>query len=348
MVLDFSRRALLAGGVTALGSALAGGTDLATAAPSSAATRWDRSTGTTPISRLGDPVKIASLRPTTSPNVMQAVELTRSGTVFMTQAKTGSAAGRDTTVITRCSGETGAQLDSMTVIDAGHGLGLHVERRLGRDHIWTSLPDGLGQVTTSGGRLARFRYSPGTFTIDAIPGGVWLAPQFTNMYGELQPSVYSFDWARGYAVEWMIDPHTGLQERFTRRRIEDVVSGRDRPVGRVTLACNPPTLQGFTTIDDTFFRWTGAGNGGSGQFVADNPMALDQIDWRTGALIARKTFPTLGQDGSGQWRDGAYEPEGCSVHREADGSATLLLGVTTGVAKDHEWPVYAYPRIGSA
>ena len=106
---------------------------------------------------------------------------------------------------------------------------------------------------------------------------------------------------------------------------------------------DPPTLQGFTTVGGSLYRWLGVGNAGSGAAVEDDPMVLEQLDWATGKRIATTPFPTLGQDGAGAWRDGAYEPEGCSVHRGPDGTPSLVVGVTVGGAGDHAWPIYGLP-----
>lgn len=347
-MLEYSRRALLVGGGLAIGSAAVGGGGAA-----SAATLARNPSGTTPITTLGDPARIATIVPKTLNTVMQQVELAPTGDLFMTQTRSGSAPGLMTTVVTRSAGPSvsasqNPELDAMTIVDGGHGLGLHIEAwGGGRSYVWASLQ---GQSTGGPdyGRLARFRYTPGVFTIDAIPGGVRYLPRFKNAYGEYQESIYNFDWTRNLAVERMYDFHTGHQERYTRRRISDLVLGIDRPRGRMTLPVNPPTLQGFTTVNDTFFRWDGLGNSASGTFVTSDPMMLEQYDWTTGARIATKTFPTLAQMSDGTWRDGAYEPEGCSVFRERNGTASLILGVTVGGVGDHQWPVFKYTGIGSA
>ena len=51
----------------------------------------------------------------------------------------------------------------------------------------------------------------------------------------------------------------------------------------------------------------------------------------------------LGQDAAGGWRDGTYEPEGCSVLRAPDGSVSLVVGVSVGGAGDHAPLVYRLP-----
>jgi hypothetical protein len=102
-------------------------------------------------------------------------------------------------------------------------------------------------------------------------------------------------------------------------------------------------MQGFTTVGGSLFRWVGVGNSGSGVPVAADPMAMEQFDWATGERVAVTPFTTLGQDIPGAWRDGTYEPEGCAVIRNPDGSVVLVVGVTVGRSGDHAWPVFGLP-----
>lgn len=357
-MVEVSRRLLLAGGTVALGTAAAA----AAAASAAALTRSpvpapipvptaapSRSPEPLPAVRFGDPVPIASIVPKTSGTVMQQVECTPAGELFMTQSLTGSGPSLYTTVVSRCAvvpSDPTPELDSMTILDGGHGLGLHIQPRDDGGHdVWLSLQGPVTQDAPDGGRLARFAYTPGVYAIEAIPGGVTYLPRFPNQQGLYQESVYNFDRAGGVAVERMYDFSTGRQEQYTLRRIDDLVAGVDRPIGRMMVPVDPPTMQGFTTVGGSLFRWVGLSNSGSGAPVAADPMALEQFDWGTGALVASTPFPTLGQDASGAWRDGAYEPEGCSVLRSADGSVSLVVGVAVGGAGDHAWPVYRLPLL---
>jgi hypothetical protein len=145
----------------------------------------------------------------------------------------------------------------------------------------------------------------------------------------------------------MYDFHTEHHERMTRRRLTDVMSGLDQPVGQLTLPVNPPTMQGFATVNDTLFRWVGVTNGGSGALVAGDPIGMEQYDWNTGSPIVTASFPTLGQE-NGAWRGGSYEPEGCSVYRLPDGTASLIVGVNTGAGAERQWLVYEFAGIGGA
>ncbi|WP_199706589.1 phage baseplate protein [Amnibacterium setariae] len=365
-MIEYSRRALLVGGAVGVGSAAVAvaafgarasqaTVETARPTPSPAAPPPPSPTAAPtapppppPPVMLGPPAQVASLVPRTSGAVLQQVEVCRTGELFTTQSREGTAEGRYTTVIARSTGPATSatanpELDAMVVVDGGHGLGLHVEPRPDGGHdVWMSLQGPVPQSDPNGGRLARFAYTPGTWAIDGIPGGVTWLPQFPNDAGAPQEAVYAFDWDRGFAVERMFDFTTGRQERYTRRRISDLVQGVDAPCGRMTLPVNAPTLQGFATVDSTLFRWVGLGNGGSGAPVPSDPMALEQFDWVSGVRTAITPFPTLGQV-DGAWPGGAYEPEGCSVLRSPDGSAALILGVTTGPGGHHAWPVFAVP-----
>ena len=102
----------------------------------------------------------------------------------------------------------------MTILDGGHGLGLHVEPRAGGgSEIWLSLQGEVSQGHPDGGRLARFAYRPGVHTIDGIPGGVTYLPRFRNRYGRFQESIYNFDWTKGLAVERMYNSSTWRDEQ---------------------------------------------------------------------------------------------------------------------------------------
>jgi hypothetical protein len=349
-MIEHSRRALLAGGALALASVAAGAAvftpraSRATAEPT--AKPVTPSPEPVPVTRFGAPAQIACLVPRTSGAVMQQVEHTSTDEFFMTQSLLGSLPGLYTTVVSRSVGvsvssTSNPELDAMTILDGGHGIGLHVDPREGGGYdVWMSLQGPFQQGDPDGGRLARFAYTPGTYTIDLIPGGVTYLPRFPNPYGELQEAVYSFDAAGGVALERMYDFRTGRFEHYTRRTISDIVSGVDRPIGRMTVPVNTPTMQGFATVDGSLFRWVGVSNGGTGVPVATDPMAVEQFDWRTGSRVAITPFPTLGQDGTGAWRGGAYEPEGCSVLRKPDGTVSLLVGVTVGAFGDRAWPLY--------
>ncbi|MGT2426611.1 phage baseplate protein [Amnibacterium kyonggiense] len=366
-----TRRVVLAGGAVALASAAAAAVAAAvlvpravrpapsaTADPTASPTPIPTTTPTpttTPVAqappaRFGEPVLLASLAPRTSGAVMQQVERVATGELFMTQSQSGSAAGLYTTVVTRCAATPDGsglnrELDAMTVLDGGHGLGLHVEPRAGGHDVWMSLQGTAQQGDPDGGRLARFAYTPGVHAIDRIPGGVTWLPQFPDRFGQVQESIYTFDAARGVAAERMYDFRTGSDEQYTLRSVADLVGGVDRPLGRMTVAVDPPTMQGFAPVDGSLFRWVGVANGGSGAQVPGDPMALEQFDWATGDRIGVTPFPTLGQDASGTWRDGAYEPEGCSVLRDPDGGVALLLGVAVGTPGDHAWLAYRLPLL---
>ncbi|GAA2754228.1 hypothetical protein [Amnibacterium kyonggiense] len=358
-MVELTRRTLLAGGAVALGTTAAAAAVLVprafparaepTAAPVASPTAPARTpVPHAPVARLGEPVLLASLAPRTSGAVMQQVERVATGELFMTQSRDGGGPGLYTTVVSRSAPTPDAsglhpELDAMTVLDGGHGLGLHVDLRPGGYDVWMSLQGPVSQGDPNGGRLARFAYTPGVYAIEQIPGGVTWLPQFPNRFGRPQESICTFDADRGVLVERMYDFATNTDEQYTLRSVDDLVRGVDRPLGRMTVPVNPPTMQGFATVDGSLFRWAGVSNGASGAPVPGDPMVLEQFDWATGDRIGYTPFPTLGQDASGTWRDGAYEPEGCSVLREPDGSVSLLVGVAVGVYGDHGWLVYRLP-----
>ena len=158
--------------------------------------------------------------------------------------------------------------------------------------------------------------------------------------------MYHFDWARDLAVERHWNPPQAGEaptETFIRRRISDLRNGADDRLGQIRLRATPPTTQGFATVNDTLFRWLGGGGSGGASNPAD-PIVLEQYSWATGQLVATGSYPSLWQP----WQDGVCEPQGLSVQREADGTASLILGLTTGVSGNHRYRLSKLPSIGTA
>lgn len=266
----------------------------------------------------------------------------------------------ESTLLTRVNASTGRAIDSMTLVNAGHGFGFEgVYDSAGNLLIWLCWH---GRSDASHGRendYVRVAWAPGTFTraeIIASPGYKLMALQDPE-------ATYHFDWATNTAVErhYNFDskPRT---ETYKRRKISDVNKGVNTlhgvltlPVDRKVTHPNPsthsPTTQGFGTINNTFFRWLGYPTDHNTS-DSNNPITLEQYSWITKKLISRKTYPSLGkQDGS--WLDGHREPEGLAIYREVDGTASLLVGLTTGHTKTsggsgHQFSTFRFANIGKS
>lgn len=347
-----TRRALLVAGAATLGVAAVG---QRLAAESSAAVGPRRGPApsalapsapvtTTPSLPLADPVPFATIERLALGVVMQDFSyLPDTREFFVTQSTNGangSALPYESVVISRVD-SSGDTMASMTLVDGGHGLGIEAESQPDAPYIWLTWH---GKSADSGWRendFVRLRFTPGTWTRGQALQQLDLAVLPVRDEPE---AVYHFDWKNDWAVERHYD-FNGVTESYKRRRISDIRAGVNVPddqLDLLVLAVNPPTTQGFATIDDTFYRWLGKYTTGGAMDPGD-PITLQRWEWGTERLIAEQTFPNLSKAASG-WPDGRFEPEGMSVFREVDGAATLLVGDATGSGA-HQYHVSAFARI---
>ncbi|MFD1720833.1 hypothetical protein [Amnibacterium endophyticum] len=369
---DLSRRTLLLGGGALLSAAGAGTAALLTkpwsaladrsAAPpitrppipvvtpaparTAAPTPTAPALGTTLLTQLGLPAGLVTIPRLAIGGVMQdVVAVPAQGVYFVTQKMSGSNGSElpyESTVINRVRND-GSLVDAMVLVDGGHGLGFEAEPDGTGTWIWMTWH---GANADSGGRendFVRLRYTPGTFTRGQANAqlGLTLVP-----FQDHPEAVHHFDWARDLAVERHFNwpqPGQAATETFVRRRISDLRNGVDDRLDEILLRASPPTTQGFATVNDTFFRWLGAGTSGGVANPAD-PIVLEQYSWATGQLVATGSYAGLWQP----WDDGVAEPQGASVQREADGSASLILGLTTGAVGRRRYRLSKHAGIGAA
>lgn len=298
-------------------------------------------TPTPTLDPLPDPTPFATFPTLANPGVMQDFSyLPAISTFFVTQKSAGSEAAFETLIISRVNA-SGAVLDAMTLIDGGHGLGIEAESQPDATYIWVTWQ---GKSLESGWRendFVRFRYTPGSWSRADAVGQLGLVVLPLKDEPEAQ---FRFDWKNDWAVERHYD-WNGATETYKRRRISDISNGvmlPDEQLDRLPLPVDPPTTQGFATIDDTFYRWLGRGTVGDAIEPTD-PITLQRFDWKTGRLLAEQHFSTVSKVGT-SWPGGKFEPEGMCMFREPDGAATLLVGDTTGLPK-HEHHVSAFARI---
>lgn len=329
-----------------LGGGLVLGAAAAAARPAVAATAGSAA-ATASARQFGDPVPFGSIQPLAAGAVMQDfVYVPQSGMFFVTQAVNGSNGSRspyEGTVISRVRSSDGRTLDAMRIVDGGHGLGVEIEMQGDQPHVWLTW---AGSSAASDGRendLVRFRYQPGSWSrADAARQlGLLLLP-----LQDRPEAVYHFDPNGTWAVERHFNWPTAGQapsETFRRRRLADLRRGVDRTYGEVTLPASPPFTQGFATVDDALFRW-------SGDMVHDNAMVpgdpprLQQYSWADGRLVKARTYATLSQSAPGRWRDGFLEPQGLCAYRQDDGSVALLVGDVTGGVGNR---AYHVSRVGA-
>lgn len=339
-MIELSRRTLLVGGGLVLGAAAA-----AAAGPAPALAR---PAARTAARQFGAPDPFATLTGLPGGSVMQDfVYLPRTRTFFVTQAVNGSSGSRnpvESTVLSRVRASDGKTLDTMKLVNGGHGLGFEVEMQGDDAYVWMTW---AGSSGGPGGEhdFVRFRYTPGTWSRGEAGGRLDLQKLPLQDRPE---AVYHFD----PTGKWVVERHFnwsasggGASETFKRRRLAEVRRGVDRTYGAVTLPASPPFTQGFASVDDALFRWSGA-------TVRDNsmdggdPPRLQQYDWNSGRLDGARTYPTLSQNAPGRWRDGAFEPQGLCAFQEDGGTVSLLIGDVTGGVGNRAYHVSKVGGIG--
>lgn len=341
-----TRRGLLVGGFLSL-SAAALGVGIASHGPG-ADTDDDpgpsRTASAPPdptLAPLPSPTPMVTFSSLSTAGVMQDFcYLPEISTFLVTQRTPGSRVPYETVIINRV-GAAGTTLDAMTLLDGGHGLGIEAEIQPDALYVWVTWQGASQESDWREHDFVRLRYVPGTWSrqqaVDRL--GLGILPVKDDPEAQ-----YRFDWKNDWAVERHYD-WNGATETYKRRRISDIRNGitvPDSQLERLVLPVDPPTTQGFATIDDTFYRWLGTSTTDDVMDAAD-PIALQRFDWASGRLRSEQVFTDLSR-GATSWPGGRCEPEGMSVFRESDGAATLLVGDTTGLPL-HEHHVSAFARI---
>jgi hypothetical protein len=144
----------------------------------------------------------------------------------------------------------------------------------------------------------------------------------------------------GYPVDPFYDASTdavtlrhqgGGGPEYTRHRWADFAAGDlSRPTGRIATPDWPPTHQGFCSLGDRFFFYTGAASTKAG---GDTPL-ITEYSWKSGEVSG----PPLDASGNSRQPNGTYpggsmEPEGAAIVFDDRGAAALLVGVTTGAGR---------------
>jgi hypothetical protein len=142
--------------------------------------------------------------------------------------------------------------------------------------------------------------------------------------------VTSYDWAKGYAVMHLGSTVTG-KRAYVRRKIADIRTGVTTEYGRILVPEGPPTLQGFTTVGDSFLSDTL----GKVNEPAGDTALVEVWDWNTGQLITSWSTSALGRNGDGTYPGNRHEPEGVQVYRDGTGTPYLDLGVVLNVSPNY-------------
>ena len=270
-------------------------------------------------------------------SVMQtAVKEPVSGDFYVSQAVPGTTGTRETMQVSRVS-SAGVLLDSMQLEDAGHGTVIAVQRVNGKVHVWwchALAPTGAAVTPGAGANdLLRFEYKAQTaaWTRDTLVATVM--PKFGGDYVTV-----ALDEANDVIVYRTTTANT---ETYTKRKLSEVQAGTNTTYGTITLPSNPPTMQGFASIDGDLYRYTGDGND------ATNPALITRYSWATGQQTGQVSTSNLGVDPDGTVAGGYREPEGIAIYRDpASGLPHLTAGVTTGPSNRRTYTLFMFAPVG--
>ena len=317
------RRALAAGGLLAALAASGGSLVAARIHATSTATSVPAPTpviAQVPPPLTNPPVPGVELHPESTANMQSFVPLPETGEWFVTQAKAGSGGLLDPAglavgdiVISRLAAD-GSLLDSMTLPDSGHGMGLIVRVEAGVRVVYTCwfAPDASGRLYD----VVRVPYAPGTAPRTAAT---------TVVAGRGYPLDPSWDASTGAVT---LRHQGGGGPEYTRHGWADFVAGDlSRPTGQIPTPDRPPTHQGFCSHGDRFFFYTGAASDQAG----GDPTLITEYSWTTGQAVGTP----LDASGNSRQPDGTYpggrmEPEGAAIVTDSAGASSLVVGVVDG------------------
>ncbi len=216
-------------------------------------------------------------------------------------------------VVSRLAAD-GTLLDFMTLPDSGHGMGLVIRIEAGVRVLYTCwfAPDASGSLYD----VVRIAYAPGIAVRAAATKVI------AGVGYPLDPS-----WDASTNTVTLRHQGGGGPE-YTRHRWTDFVAGDvSRPTGRIATRDSPPTHQGFCSLGDRFFFYTGAKSTESG---ADPPL-ITEYSWTSGTVIGSPLDASgNSRQPNGTYPGGSMEPEGAAIVLEGGGAASLLVGVTNG------------------
>lgn len=281
------------------------------------------------ISGAGVAPRVVTLNLKRNAVMQTAVQCPQTGEWYVVQTIEGTNGTRtpyENTYINRLT-PAGAYIDGMMLNNGGHGTSIGVEYNQAdnRVYIWHAWqePDASGRLDD----LVRFPYAAGTFSRTTTPG-LSVLPKFTTAR-----VIVSMDW---YADLCAFRTVSGSTETYTRRRISDVLAGRDLPLGTVTLPTGLPTMQGFAICGEALFEYTGAVNEPS-----EDRAIVAEYAWSDGRQIDAVSTSRYGRNADGSYPAQRHEPEGASLYRDPlTGRASLDLGVTVNVLGSYQWQVY--------
>lgn len=263
------------------------------------------------------------------PTVLQCFVIDEeTGDIYATQVSYGAAAaGIESFTITRMN-QNGVMLDSMKIVNGGHGTTIGLEREGSKLYIWSNydVVDSSGKVVSHD--LVRFPYSAGA-TLTGANGSITRYNKFNDKY--TIPVIDQKNGLIAFRIKGDNDSST-----LELRNLSDVKKGVDKKLGTIIVPTDLTYLQGFTIDGYDAYWYTGDTNSQS------YPSELVQFSFKDGALKKRITCD-FGRDADGSYEGDFREPESIYLYKDPiTGKKSLFAGVVTGTVGKRIAKVYAY------
>lgn len=289
---------------------------------------------------------IITLHPV-SGNVLQcAVKSPDTGNVYAAQTGNGSngtSTPYESMYLSRMD-STGALIDSMKLIDGGHGTSFALEFTAGKTHIWMAWQ---GPATTNGTHndIVRFPYpvGGGTFTRASPPPGM------TVPYPGGLNNGYKTDMQFDVQKNRVVLRSGGPPGYNTYRQavLSDFLAGKLTIYNTVVVPSGPPTLQGYFTYDYSLFIYWGIAytqpSGGPVTSPTDPPV-LKEYRWYDGKEIASYDPSWWGKP----YLDSHYEPESSTLYNPVGGAPSVWVGFITGTTGSYKQDLIQVPLLAGS
>lgn len=289
------------------------------------------------------PQFVAELHPVAHQVQQTATKDSTDGTWYLSQAVGGGPAQQDA-YVSRMN-DQGQFLGAVICKYAGHGTVLGLQHIQGVTYVWLAWSTVDANGNTTSWDTVRFPWP------SAASNGATVTKNKTDADVEV---ISNFS-GGGYTLA-VIDEVADrvvfrraagtLLENYTLYKLSDVEAGVEAPIYPTPVGpiSNDPanggsTMQGFTFLGDTLYRYSGANTMTNG--VPTEPPKIWAYDFATGDLMYTRTFPQIGQEPDGTWDGGYLEPEGVSIYRSPNGRLALMMGVTVGAQGWRRYKQYA-------
>lgn len=235
--------------------------------------------------------------------------------------------------ITRMS-PAGETISSMRMNGGGHGDTIGLENRSGDIYIWFCWEEDLdgGNPDFS---LVRVRYSDGA-RVHRTDGQV---EQVVKFDGDSEAKVtIGLDWEHD-RIATRIAAGYRTSERYTLRRISDVLKGRNDRLAEISLDDDHGLTQSHTTLGDYLYVYRGKD--------PDLAREITRYSWTTRAEYA-VDVTDLGADRNGRFPgdEAVNESEGITTFQGRDGRSGLLFNKGMGDIRARICPVWSIAPAG--